>query len=430
LSERNHPLEAAQEEILKCPRCGQCRAVCPVFAELRDESSVSRGRIALAKAMLADGFPEDKDAEHCISECTLCMACRTNCPSGVKTDAIFLAARSELAQELGISTVKRVAFDLLAKRQAVLPGLTFAAAALQGIPFASLPENSGLRLRFPVPGIDKQHVLPKVSARPLMRRLRRQVGDGKRGRLAYFVGCYDNYFDTAAGVAAVSVLAHNGYEVEIPADQGCCAMPMLASGVREVALPLMRRNVDALLASNVKYVVAACASCGSALKHLYADIFAAEGDHEYADRAATLGARFRDFTQVLVEEGFEKPQGETHLRLTFHDPCHLARGQNVKAQPRELLRAVPGIEFVEMADADRCCGGGGSFSFSHYELAKRIGDRKTATIAATEAEIVATECPGCKLHLTDGLVRHGMPQKVKQAAEVLATAYGLGGKRP
>ncbi len=423
MSEDARPLAAAKEEILKCPRCGQCRAYCPIFGELRDETSVARGRIALAKALLAGGAKADDAAGKCLDECTLCMACVANCPSGVRIDSVVLAGRAELAQRQGIGTVKRAVFHLLAKRQALLPYAAFAAATLQDVPFARLPADSGLRLRFPVAGFDRQQVFPAVARRPLLRQLPAQVGSGDRGEVVYFVGCYDNYLDTQVGRSVVAVLAHNGYRVALPREQGCCAMPMLANGVREVALDLMRRNVDLLLAGPPR-VVAACASCGSALKHLYAEMFAAVGDRAYAEKSAALGERVRDLSQMLTEDGLRRPLRELALRVTYHDPCHLVRGQGVKAQPRELLRSLPGVEFVELHEADRCCGGAGSFSFSHYELAKRINDRKMANIAAGEAQVVATECPSCKLFLTDGIVRHGLPQRARQVVELLAAAYG------
>lgn len=395
-----------------------------MFGELRDEASVARARIALAKA-LDDGKASASDeATKCLDECTLCMACVANCPSGVRVDGIVLAGRAQLAQELGVSKVKQAIFALLAKRQDLLPPLAFAAATLQDIPFARLPEDSGLRLRFPVAGFDRQHVLPAVARTPLLRRLPTQVGEPARGEVVYFVGCYDNYLDVKVGSDVVAVLVHNGYRVRLPREQGCCAMPMLANGVRPVALDLMRRNVDLLLSFGSAPVVAACATCGSSLKHLYAETFAAVGDRDYAEKAAALAERVRDLSQLLVDGGVRRPERPLHLRVTFHDPCHLARGQGVTRQPRELLRALPGVEFVEMRDADRCCGGAGSFSFSHYELAKRINDRKMASIAATEAQVVATECPSCKLHLTDGLVRLGMPQRARQVVELLAAAYG------
>lgn len=420
---RGGPLAAAQTEILKCPRCGQCRAYCPVFDELRDEASVARARIAVAKALLEGRATADGDARRCLEECTLCMACTANCPSGVAVEDIVLAARAELARRLGVSTLHRAAFELLARRDDALHLLTRAAGALQWIPFTRLPEDSGLRLRFPLFGLERR-VLPPIARRPLLQQLPPRVGDGPRGEVTYFVGCYDRYMDTKVGRAVVGVLTHNGFAVHLPPEQGCCTLPLLANGVREVALARMRRNVDLLLASGGRTVVTACASCGSALRHFYTTTFRAEGDREYADKASALADRTRDLTEFLAAAGLRQPRHEQRLTVTFHQPCHLGRGQGVNSQPRELLRSVPGIQFVEMADADRCCGGAGTFSFAHYELAQRINDRKIDSIAASGAEIVATECPGCKLQLTDGLIRRGLPQRVRQVVEILADAYG------
>ncbi len=418
------PLAAAQQEILKCPRCGQCRAYCPVFGELRDESSVARARIALAKALLEGRATADADARRCLSECTLCLACTANCPSGVAVEQVVLAARAELAQRLGVGTVERVVLGLLAKRDDLLPLLTFLGSSLQRLPFAKLPDDSGLRLRFPLGGLERR-VLPALARRPFLAGSGPVVGQGERGTVAYFVGCFDNYVDVKTGRAVVGVLTHNGFAVALPQDQGCCGMPLLANGLRDTALPRLRRNVDALLGAAAGTVIAACASCGSALRHLYVPTFTAVGDGEYAEKAARLAEHVRDLAEFLAEAGIRRPERELGLRLTFHDPCHLVRGQGVKAQPRELLRSLPGVEFSEMAESDRCCGGAGTFSFSHYELARRINDRKVDNIEATGAAVVATECPGCKLQLNDGLVRRGLPQRARQVAELLAAAYGI-----
>ena len=417
-------LAAAQTEILKCPRCGQCRAYCPVFGELHDEASVARARIAVAKALLEGRASADADARRCLEECTLCLACTANCPSGVAVEEVVLAARAELAHCLGVGTVQRAAFELLARRDGALPFLAQAASVLQSLPFASLPEDSGLRLRFPLLGLERR-VLPPIARRALLRQLPARVGEGGRGEVAYFVGCYDNYLDAKVGRAVVGVLAHNGFAVKLPREQGCCTLPLLANGLRPVALGRMRRNVDVLLASGAPTVVVACASCGSALRRLYPSTFSAVGDREYAEKATRLAERTRDLSEFLAGVELSRPRRERRLRVTFHEPCHLGRGQGVRNQPRQLLRSLPGVELAEMSEADRCCGGAGTFSFSHYELSRRISDRKMDSIAASGAEVVATECPGCKLQLTDGLVRRGLPQRARQVVELLAEAYGL-----
>ena len=186
----------------------------------------------------------------------------------------------------------------------------------------------------------------------------------------------------------------------------------------------MKRNLTALLAEGNGPIVAACASCGSALRHLYPMVLRTAGESEWLEKAETVAARVRDVSEFLVAAGPRPPEQELPRRVTFHDPCHLARGQGVKAQPRQLLRTIPGLEFVELNESDRCCGGAGTFSFTHYELALKINDRKVDNIARSGAEIVATECPGCKLQLNDGLRRRGVRARARQAVELLAEAYG------
>ncbi|MHB1133973.1 MAG: (Fe-S)-binding protein [Chloroflexota bacterium] len=408
---------------MKCPRCGQCRAYCPVFGELRDEASVARARIALAKAMIEGKATVDADARRCLEECTLCLACTANCPSSVAVEEIILAARAQLASQLGITTVQRAVLTLLGRRSALLPYLMAAGSVLQRLPFARLPDDSGLRLRFPLGGWEKR-VVPALARRPLLRQLPRQVGEAERGTVTYFVGCFDNFADVQVGRAVVGVLRHNGYRVSLPPEQGCCAMPLLANGLLDAARARIKSNLEVLLSEGTSTVVAACASCGSALRHLYPMVMRMAGETEWAEKAQSVAERVRDLTEFLVEKGIRPPQGEVRRCVTFHDPCHLARGQTVKAQPRELLRAIPGLEFAEMGESDRCCGGAGTFSFAHYELARRINDRKVDNIARSAAEIVATECPGCKLQITDGLRRRGVPARARQTVELLAEAYG------
>ena len=415
-------LTSVRSEVLKCCRCGQCRSVCPTFAELRDEANSPRGRVTTVAAAQENRLAATHDLEQSITQCTLCLACATECPSGVELADVYLAARQHLADELGVSTVKGMALQLVAKQR----GLPLAAKLFwlgQEIPFRRLPENTGLRLRFPLGFMDKERTLPALARTPLRQLLPETSGAATRGRVAYFTGCFDNYFDPEVGRDVVKVLVRNGYQVIIPKDQGCCGLPMLANGLRDLALGLMRRNMEALLETEADAIVVACGSCGSTLKEMYARTFEAAGDGASAERARGMATKTFDIAQLLAERGYAKPTRPVESAVTYHDPCHLGRGQGVTAQPRAILRSIPGLELVEHKEANRCCGGGGTFSFSHYELSKRIQTRKLNNIRATGASVVATGCPGCKLHIHDGLIRLGMPQRVAHTVQLLARAY-------
>ncbi len=419
------PIAQVRGQVLKCCRCGQCRTVCPTFSELRDEANSPRGRVTTVAATIEQRLAASRDLEQAITQCTLCLACSKECPSGVELTDVYLAARNHLADELGVSTVKGMALQLVAKRTRWLPLAAKLFWAGQEIPFRKLPDNTGLRLRFPLGFMDKERTLPAFARTPLRQALPEVFGDSAaKTRVAYFTGCFDNFFDPQVGRDVVMVLARNDCQVIIPSGQGCCGLPMLASGLRDISIGLMRQNMDALLQTDPDAIVVACGSCGSMLKELYAKTFESAGDGASAERARQMASKTLDVAQFLADRGYQTPIKPVEARVTYHDPCHLGRGQRVTAQPRAILKSIPGLELVEHNEADRCCGSGGTFSFSHYELSKRIQARKLKNIQATGAELVVTGCPGCKLHITDGLQRLGMPQRVVHTIQLLAQAYG------
>jgi Fe-S oxidoreductase len=186
----------------------------------------------------------------------------------------------------------------------------------------------------------------------------------------------------------------------------------------------MRQNMAAMTEANPDAIVVACASCGNVLKETYARTFESAGDPASAERARLLAAKTYDIAQFLADRGYAPPTHPVEQQVTYHDPCHLARGMGVRAQPRAILSSIPGLALVEHKEADRCCGGGGTFGFSHRDLSKRIQERKLDAIAASGAGVIATGCPGCKYQLNDGLQRLGMPQRVVHTVQLLARGYG------
>ncbi len=425
MSDTKLPLADVRAAVLRCCRCGQCRSVCPTFAELRDEANAPRGRLTTVTALQEGRLVSTEDLAQSITQCTLCLSCAAECPSAVDLAGIYLATRKELADQLGVGSVKGAALNMVARANRILPAAAKIMWAGQELAFRWVPANSGLRLRFPLGVMDKERLLPAFARTPLRQSVPTISGNpGAKARVAYFTGCFDNYFDPQVGRDVVSVLVRNGYQVLIPPEQGCCGLPMLTNGLRGVALDLMRKNMAALLESNADAIVVACASCGSALKEMYARTFESAGDAASAERARLLAAKTYDVAQFLAERGFLPPTGSVEEQVTYHDPCHLVRGLGVRAEPRAILAAIPGLTLIEHAECDRCCGGGGTFGFTHRALSKRIQERKLANVAATGAGIIATGCPGCKYQLNDGLQRMGMSQRVVHTVQLLARAYG------
>jgi glycolate oxidase iron-sulfur subunit len=220
-----------------------------------------------------------------------------------------------------------------------------------------------------------------------------------------------------AAEATRLALRASGYWVESPSVV-CCGMPHRVYGDEEAARRLARRNIEAL--EKYAAVVTDCASCGAALKD-YRNLLA--DDPGYRDRAQAVSAGVADVSEFLMAQGLPRPGGEVRLRVTYHEPCHLGRGQGVIRQPRELLKSVPGLEFVEMKGADVCCGGAGSFCVTHPELSEKVGAVKVESILATRPEVVASGCPSCISQLRALLQARAVGIRVCHPVELLAEGY-------
>ena len=420
MPEPGYDLEALRQHVSTCMRCGNCQAVCPVYKETHREAAVARGKVAIAAALLNGEIEPDDEALRQLDLCLTCTACVAGCPSGVRIDEVILAARAEVVRRRGVSPAVAAAFAAV-KRPKVLKAGAAAAARLQDLAFAPGPD-AGLGVpRLAVPGMGKP-VLPRLPDRPL------GPTDGSAGtlgpdarRVVFYAGCMITYVYPEIGRALVKVLGAAAVEVGLPPANHCCGVPMLMHGDRDTAIELARALVGALEDMRGEAVLTACPTCGSALKHFIPTLLA--DDPDWGPRALALAQRAADATEYLAERaGLPAASAPAGLRATYHDPCHLARGQNVRSQPRELITGVAGHELVELASAEVCCGGAGSFLLTHATLSAKIGARKAAEVAATGADVVVTSCPGCRMQLTDSLRRRGMDQRVCHTVELVAEA--------
>jgi glycolate oxidase iron-sulfur subunit len=243
----------------------------------------------------------------------------------------------------------------------------------------------------------------------------------KRGRVAFLVGCVMGtvYADTDA--ATVRVLARNGFEVVIPAGQICCGALAIHAGERATAQEMARRNVDAFLAHDVDAIIVNAAGCGVALKE-YKDLL--EDDPAYSAKARRLSALMQDATEFLAAQGLRPPTREIRARITYQDPCHLAHGQGIRAQPRTLLSMIPGLLLVEMRDSDRCCGSAGIYNITHPDLSALVLDEKMRNVSAVAPDIIVTANAGCLLQLQQGVRRVGLEAEVLHVMDLLERAYG------
>jgi glycolate oxidase iron-sulfur subunit len=414
------PLKRVEKEIKKCVKCGACRAHCPVFAELKREPAVARGKVALARAVLGGGMALDDRTYLDMSNCLLCGSCVEKCANDVPTDEIVIAAREALARQRGLTAFHKALGGVLKNRRLMNQGAVMA-AILGPLFMQKVPAASGLRLRFPLPFIDDKRHIPQIARIPFLDR-HPEIISGLPGkpRVIYFVGCMTNFVYTGIGEAALALLRHLGCTVIIPKEQQCCGLPGMSGGDMDTVRHLAEKNLSSLEKYEADYIMTACATCGSAL-HKYYPAIVGKTRPELLPRLKAVADKTLDASVLMQKLGLhpaDTGDGD-EIRITYHDPCHL-RTRGITSQPRELLRAAPGVNLTEMPGSDKCCGMGGTFNVYHYDTSMRINEGKSVAIEKTGAEAVVTGCPGCMLQISDGLNQKGMQIRVMHTLELLA----------
>lgn len=416
-------------DFVQCEHCGRCLEVCPTYQALRTETMSARGRWDLIAGVVSGDLQPGPRYHESLSLCLNCMACSAMCPKGVDVEQMVREAKAKFPRRLWEVLVNRAVFTAVLLNRSFLRLLL----RLLSIARAYVPDvfagGTGLSRHLPlfVSDLLNGFAIPRISGKSLFRLFPERIPAAKdvpgRGEVIYFVGCFNALVDTAPAEAAVRVLAHNGYTLTIPRSQTCCAAPMLFSGDETMTRRVMRKNLEALRGEGP--VLVSCATCGSMFRREYPDLAAAEGP-QTAEAAARLARRTVDFVELLAAAG-ELRDGRIPVRqrVTIHDPCDLVRGQGISIEIRHVLKAVPGLEIVEMDHPDRCCGGGGTYSISHPEAAREIGRLKAREIFDTGASLVVTACPGCILQIQRVLAAEGHRIPVLHPAELLAYSYGF-----
>jgi glycolate oxidase iron-sulfur subunit len=354
--------------------------------------------------------------------CLDCLACNDICPVGIKPADLCLEARYAIHQATPVPPLKPILFQGVFPHTGLLELLTKPVALYERTGLRRAANGVGVTKVLPSQLRDMERMLPQKLP---LRGTRHQLPDvvvargERRAHIAYFLGCVQGVMMAEGCKATVEVLAENGCDVVIPENVKCCGMPMVGYGFKDEARDMARHNIDLLLGLKVDAIVTDCATCGSSLKE-YPHWLAS--DPEYAERAQQFAAKVRDISEFLVEIGIRPPKGQVNARVTYHDPCHLCRAQGIREQPREMLRAA-GVELVEMEGADTCCGSAGTQLITHYHTSVGVLETKMDRVSATEAEIIASGCPGCQMQLTVGVKRRGLDAKVVHPSQLLAQAY-------
>ena len=400
-----------------CVHCGICLPQCPTYRVLGEEMDSPRGRVYLMRAAAEDRIGLTPTMARHLDLCLGCRACETACPSGVPFGQLLEATRGQFERR-GVVPPQRDSatlrfllevFPYPNRLGPMLHGLRLyqwsgMQALVRGFgllaPFAKLRAMEALLPPVPASAAPLPTLVPARGARA-------------RGRVGVLLGCAQRFFYPDVNADTVRLLAAAGYEVVVPREQECCGALHLHAGRIDDFRAMARRLMPAF--RDVDLIVVNAAGCGSALK---------EYGHWLPDDAARLFAeRVRDVSEVLAA-GELPPLRPLPITVTYHDACHLAHGQRVRAEPRSLLRRIPELTLVDLPDSELCCGSAGVYNLLEPEMAGELGRRKAACIRETGARVVTAGNPGCLMQIRQHCRAAGLDVEVVHPVTLLARALG------
>jgi len=393
------PDAPTDDDLATCVHCGLCLNACPTFRITGLETESPRGRIYLMTEWKRGGLPFTEDLARHIDLCLGCRTCEAVCPSGVPYGRIIEHGRAEVARLRGPRRPKQLVARSALRQVVAHPGRLRAAGAATRVA-QKLRLTEIVRPGRQLPALPKPWRAPAGGVAPAL-------GE-RRHRVAFLTGCVMPLMYPAAHDASVRLLQLAGCEVWFPPEQVCCGALHAHNGDLETARRLRDRNQRAFGMESFDRLVVNSAGCGSHLKDFYPN----------------LGERVSDLFEFLAEVGLPEPDVEQRLRVTYQDACHLAHAQRIRKQPRDLIAALPGVELVEMAHPDICCGSAGIYNAVEPAMSRRILDEKLDDLLSTGAELVVTANPGCQMQLESGVRgRRAQLPAVKHLAELIAASY-------
>ena len=407
--------QTVYERSLDCVHCGLCLMACPTYLETGRESSSPRGRIYLMRGVAEGRIPLDGLLADEAQLCLGCRACESACPSGVQYGEMLELTRDALARagvRRGMSAwLERLALRRLVPSRARLRAfvdLVWLAqrTRLDRVVLRLLPSSLG----------DAYSLLPALPSRHARRPLPALTpAEGeRRGRVALLTGCVMAELFADVHRATARVLARNGFDVIVPAQQGCCGALQAHSGDLDKARSLARSNRDVFVSADVDAVVVNSAGCGAAMRDV---------SHWLPGEADDLAALTRDVCEFLDDAGLRPTTAPVAARVCYDDPCHLVHGQGVSQAPRRLLRAIAGLELVEQRDPGACCGAAGTYNLTQPAMSRRVLAAKLDALAEVDPDVIASGNPGCLMQLAAGVRQRGLRARVVHPVELLAEAY-------
>ena len=416
-----------ESDLYKCVHCGFCLQACPTYLETGLETESPRGRIALMKAVNEGRIGMTDSVVRHWDLCIQCRACEVACPSGVPYGSLIESTMAQVERKREVGLIPKLAAGLalnhVIPNQGVLEFSMGLARIYQKSGMQSLVRKSGLLRLVSRSLADMESSMPMASDSFFRAEGQTSHPQGQlRSRVALLSGCVMPLFSGPEMEAVVRVLNRNGCEVVVPEGQVCCGAIHSHVGDLETTRSMARRNIDVFTDAGVDAVVIASAGCGSRMKE-YDHLL--RNDPSYADKAERFAATVKDVHEFLVDLPFTPPTAELDYTVTYQDSCHLGNAQRITSAPRQILNAIPGVYFVELPGAGRCCGAGGTYTITERDFSLRVLASKMDDFQTTGADVLATANPGCLLQLQYGIADRGLTADVKYVTDLLDEAYRL-----
>ncbi len=408
-----------------CVHCGMCLESCPTYEITGQEQHSPRGRVHLIKSVAEGKLEVNEQLIDPVFDCLDCRACTTACPADVDVGGLIEEARGQIHQAMPLTGVKGTVNELFLKElfphQRRLESVGSLLKFYQKSGLQKAVRKTGLMNAMPKHLAEMEAVMPDIK-QPVQKKYRNQTtipaNNEAKANVAFLTGCVMDVMFSDINDATIQVLTRNGNNVTIPKNQTCCGALHVHAGDRDMGRKLAKQNIEAF--ENDETIIVNAAGCGCMLQE-YPELFREE-ETEWYDRAKAFSSKVQDISKYLYDTGYEKPKASLHTTITYHDACHLAHGQGVRKEPRDLLLNIPGVEMVHMPNADRCCGSAGIYNITNPEMAGEILKSKMESVPE-DAELISMGNPGCMLQMAMGVKKYGRSQKIVHTVQLLQWAY-------
>ncbi|MBN6885830.1 glycolate dehydrogenase iron-sulfur subunit [Cytobacillus horneckiae] len=407
-----------------CVHCGMCLESCPTYEQTGQEQHSPRGRVYLIKSVAEGKLTVNEQFMDPVFACLDCRACTTACPADVDVGGLIEEARGQIRQAMPLTGWQGAVSKLFLhgifphdKRLQSLGGLL---KFYQKSGMQTLVRKTKLINVMPKHLVEMEAIMPEIN-QPIKKKYKnnniiKAKGETKR-EVAMLTGCVMDVMFSDINESTINVLTRNGNDVVIPKNQTCCGALHVHAGDRDMGRKLAKQNIEAF--EGTEKIIVNAAGCGCMMKE-YEELFREEP--EWKERAEKFSEKVEDISKFLHDTGYEKPKAELNTRITYHDACHLAHGQGVRQEPRDILLDIPGVDMVHMPNADRCCGSAGIYNITNPDMAGAVLESKMENVP-DDVEMISMGNPGCMLQMAMGVEKYGRNQKIVHTVQLLDWAY-------